>query len=429
MMNQSLDRKTPPATSEFHSLDLPPMRATIPDNGLKLNIIDYGSQEVSRLTAIWDGGKAETADNPTALNLATAMLREGTSTMTGHEISETLDFNGAWFSSSINDHTTSVNLYSLNSKFDEPIEILRQIITDSIFPENEFLAYREQSAQTMAINLQKVSYLCNIERSKLVLGEKHPLSAVSSPDDIRGITNDDVKSAYSRIFLASLPTVYLSGRITHEIETKAIAALSTLPFPNVDVSLDIRPFSQAAEHRKSVKVENAVQTAISISLPTIGRHHPDYIKLRLLMTLLGGFFGSRLTKNIREDKGYTYGISAGLLGMREGGLIEITTQCGNDYTELVIEEVRKELRRLSTDGFSSEEVSALRKYALSNLATTLDSPFSISEAYQLTQNYDAPADYYARQFEAASAINGSILTEIARRYIDPDKFFIVTVGG
>lgn len=428
-MTQALDRKTPPALSEFSSLSLPGMRTTILENGLTLNIIDYGSQEVSRVTAIWNGGKAETSDNPAAMNLATAMLREGTSTMTGHEISEALDHNGAWFIPSVYDHTTMVHLFSLNSKFDEPIEILRQIITDSVFPENEFLAYREQSAQTMAMNLQKVSYLCNIERSKLVLGEKHPLSATSSPDDIRNVTPDDVKAAYSRIFHASLPTVYLSGRISPEIEEKAIAAFSSLPFPNVDFPLNIQPFSPAADHRKSVKVEKAVQTAISFTLPTIGRRHPDYINLRLLMTLLGGFFGSRLTKNIREDKGYTYGISAGLLGMREGGLIEITTQCGNDYTEPVIDEVRKELHRLSTDGFSPDEVSTLRKYALSNLATTLDSPFSISEAYQLKQHYDSPDDYFARQFEAASNLSESTLTEIARQYIDPDKFHIVTVGG
>ncbi len=428
-MTQALDRKTPPAVSEFSSLSLPGMRTTILENGLTLNIIDYGSQEVSRVTAIWNGGKAETSDNPAAMNLATAMLREGTSTMTGHEISEALDHNGAWFIPYVYDHTTMVHLFSLNSKFDEPIEILRQIITDSVFPENEFLAYREQSAQTMAMNLQKVSYLCNIERSKLVLGEKHPLSATSSPDDIRNVTPDDVKAAYSRIFHASLPTVYLSGRISPEIEEKAIAAFSSLPFPNVDFPLNIQPFSPAADHRKSVKVEKAVQTAISFTLPTIGRRHPDYINLRLLMTLLGGFFGSRLTKNIREDKGYTYGISAGLLGMREGGLIEITTQCGNDYTEPVIDEVRKELRRLSTDGFSPDEVSTLRKYALSNLATTLDSPFSISEAYQLKQHYDSPDDYFARQFEAASNLCESTLTEIARQYIDPDKFHIVTVGG
>ena len=144
--------------------------------------------------------------------------------------------------------------------------------------------------------------------------------------------------------------------------------------------------------------------------------------------MLGGFFGSRLTSNIREDKGYTYGINAGLFGMREGGQIVVSTQCDPAYVGRVADEVRNELSRLRTDGFSESEIANMRKFVTSQLASILESPFTISDNYQLQQVCGTPDDYFRQQFQTVNAIDSDKLTLMAQRYIDLDHLYIVNAG-
>ena len=427
-MSNNLDRKIAPEVGGFESLSLPPMRTATLSNGLTLNIIDYGQQEVTRLTAIWDSGNAETADIPKSLNLAATLLREGTASTSGREIAEALDFNGAWLTTTVESHNTTINLFSLNSKFDEPLDILIKIISEPSFPATEFDTYRCQMAQTAALNERKVSFLAEQERVRLTYGSSHPLAVTVTPDQILQISRDDVVNAYSRVIRASLPTVYLSGRVTREIEEKAIKALERLDFPAAKRGLNVVELAPDGSLSAKVDVDDAVQNALSFTIPTITRDHPDYIPLRMLVIMLGGFFGSRLTSNIREDKGYTYGINAGLFGMREGGQIVVSTQCDPAYVGRVADEVRNELSRLRTDGFSESEIANMRKFVTSQLASILESPFTISDNYQLQQVCGTPDDYFRQQFQTVNAIDSDKLTLMAQRYIDLDHLYIVNAG-
>lgn len=172
----------------------------------------------------------------------------------------------------------------------------------------------------------------------------------------------------------------------------------------------------------------ALQSAVCISIPTIGRSDPDYIDLRLAMMALGGYFGSRLMTNIREEKGLTYGISGALLGYREGGVASIDSQTDPRNVKQLVSETIKELELLRTVAMTDGELSAVKRYAMSALAASLDSPFSIMDIYLTRYTSGTPDDYFKLQQKAITDLTAERIMEVANRHLDPDSVKISIAG-
>jgi len=143
---------------------------------------------------------------------------------------------------------------------------------------------------------------------------------------------------------------------------------------------------------------------------------------------LGGYFGSRLMMNVREEKGLTYGISSYLLGCREGSYVTIAAQCDCDNTALVIDEIKAEMRRLADNPPQGEELSRLKLHAATSLAEILDTPASIMGYYANRLYVGTPDDYFESQQAAINALSGEIIAEMASRYLQPDMLSVVVAG-
>lgn len=172
----------------------------------------------------------------------------------------------------------------------------------------------------------------------------------------------------------------------------------------------------------------SLQSAVVLSIPAIARTHPDYNFLRLTVTALGGYFGCRLMTNIREDKGYTYGITASLIGSHDGSYITVSAQCDKRYTEALIDEVRNELRGMVTRPLGADELSRLRFNAASDLASTLDSPMNMMDYYELQQTVGTPPGYFDARQDALADITPEIICAISQKYLDPDALRISIAG-
>ena len=178
----------------------------------------------------------------------------------------------------------------------------------------------------------------------------------------------------------------------------------------------------------TIQKNGSLQSAVAISLPAIARSHPDYNPLRMTVTALGGYFGSRLMSNIREDKGYTYGISAALLGSLDGSYITINAQCDNRHTEALIEEVRKELTDMVRRPLDESELDRLRFNVASDLASTLDSPMTMMDYYELNLTVGTPADYFEARRKTLADITPEKVCEMAGKYLNPDMLRISIAG-
>lgn len=421
-----IDRTISPDVFDFESLSIRHPNEFFLDNGVRIVNLEMGEQPVTRLTVKWDNGRAD-CDSDVRFIMMYKLLREGTRSFSAEEISNTLEFNGTWLGVDPSDHSGAVSLYSLNSCFDKVFPTFMEIITAPAFPERAVALIGEKSAAAELLQHKKVSYLASRLDRSLIFGENHPMARRVNPDDYRDVTSSQIAELFARSIAANTPTVYICGQ-TAPILQNICEAFSALTFQGDPIKEKILPPVLSEERFKYQKLDGSLQSALNISIPTIPRSHPDYIPLRYAIMALGGYFGSRLMKNIREDKGYTYGISAYLLGFRETGQIIISTQTDNQYAVPVVEEVLKEIERLKTVPLNDNEMKAFRRHALSTLAGMLDSPFTVMDHFiSLDTNNIAP-DYYEEQFRIIKALNPDDISHVTSRYLRPDNIRISLAG-
>jgi predicted Zn-dependent peptidase len=321
-------------------------------------------------------------------------------------------------------------LISLNRTTPQLLNILTDVFNNATLPEKAFEAMRVKSMHRRELQLSKVSTLAQEAACKLINGNSHPYLNADTTEQIAKVTYDDVVRAYNIGTKQSKINIYVGGRIDSDLLNAVrsfganLRPVVTNPFNFEQV--DMQP--EAAQWQR-IEVKSSLQNALSASIPTITRNHPDYVNLRLVIIALGGYFGSRLMSNIREEKGLTYGISASLLGMREGAHAQINAQFATGHNQEVIDEVRHELRVLATEPMGNEELTRLKRFVTSNLATTLDSPFALVDYYQNQALVGTPADYFDTQFKCINALNAETIMRIASQYLNPDEMRIVTAGS
>ena len=423
-----IDRTQEPAIRQIGSFSLPKLELIRLDNGIPVYVLNTGDQQVTKLDLIMKGGRCdETAFMES--NVTASLLSEGAAGRSGKEIAENLDYYGAWFGANASLHHISAKLFSTNRHFGEVIPVFRDMIWQPTFPEKELGNIKTLSAQRLATNLEKVDYLANAEFSRQFYGDTHPLGNMPDIRKITGITRESVKEFHDKWFGTDNTTLLISGIVTDKILNE-LNRYWGQPWRNAASRQSAADSPYAAYHPTTIVVhkQGAMQSAVKMTLPAILRSHPDYLPLRILITAFGGYFGSRLMTNIREDKGYTYGISASLLGMLDHSFITVSSQCDNRYTRAVVEEIGKEMERLRQEPIGKEELERLKSYMLCDLARTLDTPFSIAEYYTTMIAYQFPKGYFDDQVSILQQITPEKLMEMAQKYLVPEQALTVLAG-
>jgi zinc protease len=160
----------------------------------------------------------------------------------------------------------------------------------------------------------------------------------------------------------------------------------------------------------------------------ITRSHPDYPGMAVLNTLLGGYFGSRLMSNIREDKGYTYGIGSAMVSLREAGYFFISTEVGADVTTAALDEIYKEVKRLQDEPAGEDELSTVRNYLSGTFLKSIDGPFALIDRFKTLTLSGLGYDYYDRYLQTVQSISPAQLQELALRYFNRNDFMELVVG-
>lgn len=426
-MTMTVDRTIEPVVKPFETLAIKPVEKRILPNGVEVFIINSGDQPLNRVTVSYPSGLME-AEIPDALQLATQLMREGTERHSGKEISEMLDFHGAWLKADAMTHDTVISLWSVNSSTATLLPLLREIIEQPVFPEKEFEALKQKHKAKYLVSQKNVMYMASMADKRQVFGKEHPICRVLNADEIEAITSDDVSNAYRKVF-GIKPYIFLSGGELDPVIDDIVAELGKIKFDATErPAQNIKPMHPAHAETETIEIDAEHQSAIAMSIPTVSRDNPDYIPLRLVVMALGGYFGSRLMSNIREDKGYTYGIQANLLGYREGGVISIMTNTAPEYVAPVIEETKKEIERLKDTLMDDEELSNVKSYAMTSLAAMLDTPFQIMDYYISQLHNDTPPDYFADQVKAINSLTAEQIVTLSRKYLDTGKMLVSIAG-
>jgi len=425
MNRTTLDRSVAPAVRPFADIVLPAERVEELSNGLILHIVNTGSLSISRLVLVREGGALDVA-RPWQKKLMAEAMRENTSKMDGAMIADIVDYNGARLWSGTHDHFTKLDILALNSRMPYLLPVARDIMLEARFTDKALEVVAGKAAANCAIQLSKVAYVASAAARKAVVGESHPAAVMARPEDYTSTVVSDVSALYDEMLGARMHA-FLGGSLDSNTIDTVRRFLESFPASGARL-MTVLPYEPSAPGRSHIDMPQAQQAAVSMMLPAIPRQNPDYIDLRLTITALGGYFGSRLMNNIREEKGLTYGISSALLGSREGAYMEIGAQCDPRYVEQVIDETAREIKDLRFNPPHGDELERLKLYAWTALASAADSSFGTLDHYVSRLMVGSPEDYFNAQLRAIGRLSPERIAEIAVKYLDPEALCIVTAG-
>ena len=404
-----------------------PVRTTLP-NGIPLTVINAGEQEVVRMDVLFSGGRWQQSQKLQAL-FTNRMLREGTTKYTAATIAEKLDYYGSWLELSSSSEYAYITVYSLNKYLAKTLEVVESMIKEPLFPQKELQTILDTNIQQYLVNTSKVDFLAHRSLLKSLYGEQHPCGKIVMEEDYHTITPEVLREFYERHYHSGNCSIFLSGKVTDDIISR-VTDIFGIPFGQYQLQMPKSsfPFAAIPEKRIFTEREDAMQSAVKMGCTTITREHPDYPKLRVLMTLFGGYFGSRLMSNIREDKGYTYGISAGVVFYPDSGLLIVSTETDNEYVEPLIQEVYHEIDRLHLDPVSAEELRIVRNYMLGEMCRSYESAFSLADAWMFVQVSGFGDTHFEDALNAVRDITPEDIRELAGKHLCKEKLKEVISG-
>ena len=188
------------------------------------------------------------------------------------------------------------------------------------------------------------------------------------------------------------------------------------------------PIITSANREQLILKEDAMQSAIRIGKVLFNKTHPDFQPLQILNTLFGGYFGSRLMSNIREDKGYTYGIGSGIASLQNSGYFFISTEVGVDVCKDALKEIYFEMNRLREELVPEDELQLVKNYLLGMFLRSVDGPFAMAERFKGIMEYNLNYDYFDRYIATIKEISASQLRSLANSYFDKDSMIELVVG-
>lgn len=424
-----LDRTKQPQIRPMAPFKIQRPSEYIMPNGIPVHIINSGDAEVIRLDIMIRGGQWEQQKTLQA-TFTCRMLREGTIRYSSAEIAEKLDYYGAWLDVSSSMNYSFITLYSLNKYFSETLPIVASMLKEPTFPEKELSVVVESNRQQYLVNKEKVEVIARKELNINLFGGTHPCARYATLEDYNNLTSDVLREMHHRFYHSGNCHCYISGCVTNKMLSLLEKELGSSVWGMPQVTPELKDVIPSGRNSKRVFIErnDALQSAVRLGCFTLEDKHPDSLKLKLLITLFGGYFGSRLMKNIREDKGYTYGISAGLIPYPFRNLLIISTQAANEYVGPIIEEIYHEIDRLHNEKVSESELSMVKNYTMGDLCRTYESPFSLADAYIYLDTYGLNNDYFFRMQQEVLKTTADDIIDLSRRYLRKDELTEVIAG-
>jgi predicted Zn-dependent peptidase len=283
--------------------------------------------------------------------------------------------------------------------------------------------------QRLEVNLRKNDFVASRLIDTYLFGEDHPYGRCSSLAGYEALGREQVKEFYSHYYQQGRCMIFVAGLLPDNIAGQIEKNFGGLPFggsgkPEIPESA-VRPALQ--KKYRILNDPDGVQGAIRIARNFPNRHHPDFQKMLVLNNILGGFFGSRLMANIREDKGYTYGIHSYLANLIQETALMISTEAGKDVSEATIKEVYFEMNRLCNDPVPEDELQTSRNFMIGTLLGDLDGPFQVAARWKSLVLNGLTEDYFNEGVEVIKTISAKDLQELANKYLRPEDFYELVV--
>lgn len=420
-------KKAPPKYIDTEIPLIAPRRVRL-DNDLPVYFLEGGNQDIIKVELLFFAGSFYQLKPLTAF-ITARLLRSGTGTKSREEINELLDFYSAHIQTEAQKDIASVSMFVLNKHLEPALRLFCEMVKFSAFPEDEMRVFLKNQQQLHNINQQKVQHLARNYFQEMIYGESHPYGYRVKATDFDHIDREDVVGFHSDFYAPGNAFCVVSGRIPGEIEKLLAEELGNWRSGNCD-TLKPPVYSMLSSGSRKMHLEKpgALQSAIRIGKQLLNCTHPAYHRLKITNALLGGFFGSRLMQNIRQDKGYTYGINSSLVSLMRSGYFFITTQVGKEVCGAALDEIYGELKRLRSTPAAREELDILKNYLAGNHLRSFDGPFMQAERFKELLVFGLDTSHHEEYLRELKNITADDIMETAGLYLREEDMMEVVVG-
>ncbi|WP_033370137.1 M16 family metallopeptidase [Hymenobacter norwichensis] len=423
-----LDRQVAPPVQPLASVTLPAADVFLLPNGARLHVMRNYAQPVVRLQAVFKAGKWY-EPSPGVSLLTARMLLEGTRTRTARQIADEVAFYGASLECEQGFDRATLTLYCLTRHLTNLLPLVYEVITEPTFPEAELEQLKTRTAQNVRVERQKSSYLAAELFSHNLYGPDYPYGNVFNESVFLSVSRNSIEAYHRAAYLLSEAEIFLCGDVNKSQEDAVVNLLSQF-IPTASQQLtstpNLIPTSNPSYDHKVVA--DSLQTSLRIGRLWPSLTHPDAHRLQVLVKVLGGYFGSRLMKNIREDKGFTYGIYASVGPREHATSFAIGTDVNAESAKATIHEIHHELQALQTDLIPQKELQIVKSYMAGKFANELSTVFEQCDKYKSIIFFNLPADYYTAFIQTVNQTTSEQLLDLAKHYLSPESMVEVTVG-
>lgn len=398
-------------------------------NGVPVYAIQAGEQPILKVDFIFDSGEFWQKQS-LAASATLNLLSEGSSRFTAEQIAEQIDYYGSYVYYNTTKHGSTISVYCLEKHFEQTIQIVFDMLSAPLFLQEKIDTYIAKKQQQYIIESEKVEVIAQKKFAKALFGAQHPYGKSAEPSDFLNISQEVLREYHSTNLQPQNCKILIAGCYKAEHCSIFEQYFGANNWKNITERRKCNSFAmqQTAEQKQYFERLNAVQTALRIGKPIINMYNNDYAALQVLNTILGGYFGSRLMSNIREDKGYTYGIGSGIIPYKESAYFVIASQVKKEVRNEATAEVYKEIDRLRRERVPHEELETVRNYMLATMARNFDGCFALSDSCKFLLEYNLTNEYYQNYWNIIHTITASDLQDIANQYFQEETLFEVCVG-
>ncbi|WP_051359870.1 M16 family metallopeptidase [Adhaeribacter aquaticus] len=422
-----VNRSIAPPVEDLNVFDLPTPEVILLQNGARIHCFRNFQQPIIKLEIVFKAGKW--FEPKKGLSYLTAkLLLEGTKDKTSKQIADYIAFYGASLECNQGYDRSALTLYCLSKHFLKLLALIHEILAEVSFPEEDYKQLQKRLAQNIQVEKQKTGYLATALFTQNIYGNNHPYSTSLEEEEIAAVTRNEIQNFYSTFYNIQTAEIFVSGNITEDTLNTLTKTLGTLPTgPTYNTKEIISP-NFSIEKESYINLPEKLQSSIRIggSFPLIS--NPDYPKLNLLNKILGGYFGSRLMKNIREDKGFTYGIHSALSTKEKDTLFYIATDVNYLNSKETIKEVFKEIEILKNEKLEEEELNQVKNFIVGKFLNETTNIFDQVDKYKSIVYHNLPQNFYPLLLSEVSQTKPEDLLIIANKYLSNNSLFITSVG-
>ena len=406
------------------SVDMPPSHLTHAKNGVRIYTLSSDDFEVVRFTFVFKAGSSMQT-KPFAASSTANMLGEGSTSLTAQEIAERLDFYGSYFDVNIDRDYSYISFCTLKKFFEPTLAVAREILLYPAFPEREFEIYRQKRKQSLVIERKKVDMQSRELFAEALFGSDHPYGISTHEDEYDNLSTEILREHYQTLYTAENAFVVCSGNIDNDVYAEIEALASEL---HSGASASVAFPEAKTTHYMEQNVASALQSSVRVGRLLFPRTHPDFVGMQVVAAILGGYFGSRLMQNLREEHGYTYGVMAAMVNFEQEGYLAIATQVAREKREEAIAEIYNEIERLRHELISEEELQMVKNVMIGEILRILDGPFGIADV--TIENIMCGMDNSATEqsVQRIFSITPEEIKHLAEKYLKRDDLVVVVAG-